>query len=42
MPLKKKLFRANHSQDVTKALRKAVMRKSKIEKHISRNKLMSH
>ena len=31
-PLKKKLLRANHSQYVTKALRKAVMRRSKLEK----------
>ena len=28
-PLKKKLLRANHSQYVTKALRKAIMRGSK-------------
>ena len=31
-PLKKKLLRANHSQYVTKALRKAIMRRSKLEK----------
>ena len=31
-PLKKKLLRANHSQYVTKALRKAIMRSSKLEK----------
>ena len=31
-PLKKKLFRANHSQYVTRALRKAIMRRSKPEK----------
>ena len=30
-PLKKKLLRANHSQYVTKALRKAIMRTSKLE-----------
>ena len=30
-PLKKKLLRANHSQHVTKALRKATMRRSKLE-----------
>ena len=30
--LKKKLLRANHSQYVTKALRKAIMRRSKLEK----------
>ena len=31
-PLKKKLLRANHSQYVIKALRKAILRKSKVEK----------
>ena len=31
-PLKKKLLRANHSQYVTKTLRKAIMRRSKLEK----------
>ena len=31
-PLKKKLLRANHSQYVTKALGKAIMRRSKLEK----------
>ena len=31
-PLKKKLLRTNHSQYVTKALRKAIMRRSKLEK----------
>ena len=31
-PLKNKLLRANHSQYVTKALRKAIMRRSKLEK----------
>ena len=31
-PLKKELLRANHSQYVTKALRKAIMRRSKLEK----------
>ena len=31
-PSKKKLLRANHSQHVTKALRKAIMRRSKPEK----------
>ena len=31
-PLKKKLLKANHSQYVTKALRKAIMRRSKLEK----------
>ena len=31
-PLKKKLLRANNSQYVTKALRKAIMRRSKLEK----------
>ena len=31
-PLKKKLFRANHSQYVTRALRKAIMRRSNPEK----------
>ena len=40
-PLKKKLLRANHSQYVTKALRKATMRKPKLE-YILRNKLMNH
>ena len=32
VPLKKKLLRANHSQYATKALRKAIMRRSKLEK----------
>ena len=36
-PLKKKLLRANNSQYVTKALRKAVMRRSKLEKIYFRN-----
>ena len=31
-PLKKKLLRVNHSQYVTKTLRKAIMRRSKLEK----------
>ena len=31
-PLKKKLLRADHSHYVTKALRKAIMRRSKLEK----------
>ena len=31
-PLKKKLLRSNHSQYVTEALRKAIMRRSKLEK----------
>ena len=31
-PLKKKLLRENHSQYVTKALRKAIMRRSKLGK----------
>ena len=31
-PLKKKLLRANHSQYVTKAMRKAVMRRTNVEK----------
>ena len=31
-PLKKKLLGANHSQYVTKTLRKAIMRRSKLEK----------
>ena len=31
-PLKKKLLRANHSQYATKVLRKAIMRRSKLEK----------
>ena len=31
-PLKKKLLRANHSQYVTKSMRKAIMRRSKLEK----------
>ena len=31
-PLKKKLLRTNHSQYVTKALRKAIVRRSKVEK----------
>ena len=32
VPLKNKLLRANHSQYVTKVLRKAIMRRSKLEK----------
>ena len=31
-PLKRMLLRANHPQHVTKALRKAIMRRSKLEK----------
>ena len=31
-PLKKKLLRANHSQYITKSMRKAIMRRSKLEK----------
>ena len=31
-PLKKKLLKANYSQYVTKALRKAITRRSKLEK----------
>ena len=32
VPLKKKSLRANYSQYATKALRKAIMRRSKLEK----------
>ena len=35
-PLKKKLLRANHRQYVTKTLRKAIMRRSKLEKIYSK------
>ena len=35
-PLKKKLLRANHPQYVTKTLRKAIMRRSKLEKIYSK------
>ena len=37
-PLKKKLLRANHSQYVTKALRKAIMRRSTLEKNYFRKR----
>ena len=36
-PLKKKSLRANHLQYVSKALRKAIMRRSKLEKIYFRN-----
>ena len=40
--IKKKLLSASHSQYVTKDLRKAIIRRFKLEKiYISRNKLMN-
>ena len=40
-PLKKKLLRASHSHYVTKASRKVIMRRSKLENYILGNKLMN-
>ena len=37
-PIKRKLIRANHVPDMTKALRKAIMKRSELENKYVKNK----